>query len=97
MSSQVTSRVTQVQHGHGGPGHRDGGAAGPGQDLHRQEAHPLPQLDRGQHQVMMMMMMGMVVMMIVVLMVMMMMLMTCQGLQRGRLPPLRQRGRGQET
>ena len=89
MSSQVTSHVTQVQHGHGGPGHRDGGAAGPGQDLHRQEAHPLPQLDRGQHQVMMMMMMmGMVVMM---------MLMTCQGLQRGRLPPLRQRGRGQET
>ena len=52
MSSQVTRHVTQVQHGHGGPGDRDGGAAGPGQDLHRQEAHPLPQLDRGQHQVM---------------------------------------------
>ena len=52
MSSQVTRHVTQVQHGHRGPGDRDGGAAGPGQDLHRQEAHPLPQLDRGQHQVM---------------------------------------------
>ena len=52
MSSQVTRHVTQVQHGHRGPGDRDGGAAGQGQDLHRQEAHPLPQLDRGQHQVM---------------------------------------------
>ena len=76
MSSQVTRHVTQVQHGHGGPGDRDGGAAGPGQDLHRQETHPLPQLDRGQHQVM--------------VVVVTMMMVSYQGLQRGRLPPLRQ-------
>ena len=86
MSSQVTRHVTQVQHGHRGPGDRDGGAAGPGQDLHRQEAHPLPQLDRGQHQVV-----------VVVMMMIMIKTVLYQGLQCGRLPPLRQRGRGQET